>query len=165
MTELTDLEGAALADIASSGAKTSYAIARNFAQSPSEFWSGSAGSVYPMIKRLLDRGLLAATETADGKRMRTDYSLTPAGETAMRAWLLDARRAAGIGFDPLRTRAVHLNLVSAEERARFLEEVRLHLDEAARQIVAPEEPRFQAIHASVMAARKAWFKALSAIVR
>ncbi|HRC58297.1 MAG TPA: PadR family transcriptional regulator, partial [Kofleriaceae bacterium] len=134
MSELTDLEGAALAEIHRSGPTTSYAVAKAFANSPSEFWSGSAGAVYPLIERLRSRRLLRATRGKDGARVRTDYSLTASGRAALRAWLLDARRAAGIGFDPLRTRVIHLDQVSARQRAAFLAQVRAHLQQAAAQV-------------------------------
>jgi DNA-binding PadR family transcriptional regulator len=160
MPELTDLEGAALADIARNGPTTSYAVAKSFAQSPSEFWSGSAGAVYPLIKRLQTRGLLAAKEKADGKRARTDYAVTAKGRVELKNWLLDSRRAAGIGFDPLRTRAVYLDLVSASERGAFLDAVQSHLDEAATVDVWPDSPRLQKIHATVMKTRKAWIRML-----
>jgi DNA-binding PadR family transcriptional regulator len=165
MDELTDLEGAALALIARHGVTTSYVIAKTFADSPSEFWSGSAGAVYPLIKRLLEKNFIAASAAAAGKRARTDYRMTDAGRVAFRAWLLDATRAAGIGFDPLRTRAIHLDQVSAAERAQFLAEVRQHLDAAAKRDVWPDEPRLKAIHASVTAARKAWLKALMPVLK
>jgi DNA-binding PadR family transcriptional regulator len=56
MTDLTDLEGAVLADVATRGTATSYAVAQTFSQSPSEYWSGSAGAVYPLVKRLTATG-------------------------------------------------------------------------------------------------------------
>jgi DNA-binding PadR family transcriptional regulator len=163
--ELTDLEGATLVNIARASPTTAYAVAKQFADSPSEFWSGSAGAVYPLIKRMQARGLINSTEGADGKRARSDLSLTAAGTAAMRTWLLDAKRAAGLGFDPLRTRAVHLDLVSAEEREAFLDAVGRHIADAARVPVWSDSPRLQAIHASVMNARKTWFKALQTLLR
>ncbi len=165
MNELTDLEGAALADIARQGLTTGYAVAKTFAGSPSEFWSGSAGAVYPMIKRLEARGLLESVQGSDGKRARTDYRITDAGRHALRVWLLDADRAAGLGFDPLRTRAVHLDLVSAEERARFFDEVAERMRTLAQDDVWMDEPRLRRIHESVLAAREAWLKVLDAMLR
>jgi DNA-binding PadR family transcriptional regulator len=102
MDQLSDLAGAALAEIASRGGATSYAVANAFAASPSEFWSGSAGSFYPLIKRLAAQGLLEARAGATGKRRHVEYHITAAGRSALDGWLLDARRAAGMGFDPLR---------------------------------------------------------------
>jgi DNA-binding PadR family transcriptional regulator len=165
VTELTDLEGATLVQIARDSPTTAYAVARTFANSPSEFWSGSAGSVYPLIKRMQTRGLVIAAQSAQGKRAHSNLSLSKAGNAAMRVWLLDAKRAAGLGFDPLRTRAVHLDLVSAIERDTFLEEVGAHIAAAARTEVWPESPRLNAIHNAVMRSRKIWFSTLARLLK
>jgi DNA-binding PadR family transcriptional regulator len=165
MGQLTDLEGATLAELARNGPMTSYAVARNFAASPSEFWSGSAGAIYPLFKRLEKRGFLTSTEGIDGKRAKTEYALTPEGKSALMGWLLDAKRAAGLGFDPLRTRAAYLELASPAERAAFMDAVAVNTKQAASQTVWQELPRMQAIHASVMKARVAWIAILNGIVR
>jgi DNA-binding PadR family transcriptional regulator len=161
---LTDLEGAAMAEIARSGEATSYAVARSFANSPSEFWSGSVGAVYPLIQRLARRKLLAASAGSTGKRARTDYCLTRAGQAALRDWLLDTERAAGLGFDPLRIRLVHLDQVSRSERQAFLKGVNERVQAFAEREVWPEDPRLRAIHATVVAARLGWIAAVSAVV-
>jgi DNA-binding PadR family transcriptional regulator len=165
MTQLTDLEGAALADIATRGTATSYAVAQTFAQSPSEFWSGSAGAVYPLVKRLAERGLLESTAAAAGKRARLDYTITALGRAALEDWLLDARRAAGMGFDPLRTRLVHLHLVAPERRKAFLKEVRANFTEFAEQPAFVGEPVTMKIHKSWLKARAAWLSALDFVTR
>lgn len=157
---LTDLEGAALAEIASRGTATSYAVAQSFERSPSEYWSGSAGAVYPLIKRLAARGLLEASAASAGRRERLDYRITDAGRAALEAWLLDARRASGMGFDPLRTRLVHLHLVPPERRTAFLAEVRdLSRDFAAKPAFVGN-PVGMKIHASWTAARAKWLAML-----
>ena len=122
-TVLTDLEGAVLGYIASDGPVTSYAVGREFAASPSEFWTGSAGAVYPLMLRLTARGLLAGTPGARGRRRATWYTLTPDGRAELKRWLLDIDRASGMGFDPLRTRLGFMGLVSEVERRRFLDAV------------------------------------------
>lgn len=165
MTPLTDLEGAALAEVATRGTATSYAITQAFAQSPSEFWSGSAGAVYPLIKRLSARGLLEPTMAATGKRARLDYQITEQGRIALEEWLLDARHAAGMGFDPLRTRLVHLHLVTPAQRKAFLKEVRAVFQEFAEQPAFVGEPIAMKIHQSWLKARAAWIAMLDFVTR
>jgi DNA-binding PadR family transcriptional regulator len=160
MMQLTDLEGAALAEIASRGAATSYAVAQAFAQSPSEFWSGSAGAVYPLVKRLTVRGLLQPSKAATGKRQRVDYQITAEGRVALEAWLLDAQRAAGMGFDPLRTRLSFLHLVAAAKRRAFLADVRALSSDAAERPVFEGKPLMKKIHASWLNARAKWLAML-----
>ena len=158
MIVITDMEGAALAVLARRGALTSYGVARAFAGSPSEFWSGSAGAVYPMLRRLKARGLVSAARGADGDRSRTRYSVTAKGRAAFEAWLLDAERGAGWGFDPLRTRAMELDLVARAAAKRFL------ADALARseQLLAVTDDAF---HARERAVRVAWLRARIAWIR
>ncbi len=160
MDELTDLEGAALAVIARYGPTTSYAVAKNFSDSPSEFWSGSAGSVYPMIKRLEARNLIVPVKDSNNTRAKNEYTLTSQGKSVLKKWLLDAKKAAGLGFDPLRTRVVYLDLVTDKERAQFMNEVRAEFEQFSKRSYWPESPRLRQIHASVVKARRAWLKML-----
>lgn len=97
---LTELEGSVLALIGGDTPVTGYALTRMTAESPSEYWSGSAGAVYPLVKRMAERGLVLAEFGNQGKRPRTSYSLTKSGRSALKRWLLDSQRAAGLGFDP-----------------------------------------------------------------
>ncbi len=116
---LTELEGATLGVVLRDGPCTSYAVKELFRASPSEFWSGSAGSIYPLMQRLETRGLVASEQGSTGRRSRKEYRITAAGRRAFRRWLTDAERAAGMGFDPLRTRLVFFDQLSPEARARF----------------------------------------------
>lgn len=165
MKQLTDLEGATLAEIAGQGTATSYAIARVFASSPSEYWSGSAGAVYPMIKRLAARGLLEPSAAAAGKRPRIDYQITPEGRVAMEEWLLDSHRAAGLGFDPLRTRLGHLHLVAPAHRKVFLREVRAISEEFAKRPAFIGQPMMIKIHKSWLKARATWLAMLDFAIK
>jgi DNA-binding PadR family transcriptional regulator len=165
MELLTDLEGATLAEIANRGIATSYAIAQVFARSPSEYWSGSAGAVYPLIKRLAARGLLEPSAAAAGKRQRLDYHITTEGRVALEEWLLDARRAAGMGFDPLRTRLGHLHLVAPEQRKAFLKKVRAISEEFAKQPAFAGQPTMIKIHDSWLKARAAWLVMLDFAIK
>ncbi|MFY7746287.1 MAG: PadR family transcriptional regulator [Erythrobacter sp.] len=165
MSHLTDLEGAALAEVAGRGKATSYVISQAFAQSPSEYWSGSAGAVYPLIKRLAARGLLEPIAAAAGKRQRIDYRITAEGRAALENWLLDAERAAGMGFDPLRTRLAHLHLVAPEQRKAFLDQVRAITAAFAEQPAFPGLPVMIKIHQSWLKARTAWLELLDFVVK
>ena len=158
MNDLTDLEGATLAEVARRGTATSYVIASSFAGSPSEYWSGSAGAVYPLVRRLTERGYLEAHAASTGKRQRSDYSITPAGRTALTRWLLDADRAAGMGFDPLRTRLLYLDLVSPTEVATLLTEVAKRSERADAPPIFADRPAALHIHRSWWEARRFAFK-------
>jgi DNA-binding PadR family transcriptional regulator len=144
---LTEVEGAILSEIAHRGNMTAFRVRRAFETSPSVEWSGSAGAIYPAIRRLRERGLLQGEETGD-RRGTVHLSLTAAGDAAMLAWACDADRASSVGLDPFRLRAgIWMKLSSAQRRKTmrdteaairaniaYLEEYQLHLDsvEAAR---------------------------------
>jgi len=116
---LTELEGAALGVVIRDGPVTAYAVKELFRGSPSEFWSGSAGSIYPLMRRLEQRGLVTSERAETGQSRRKMYRSAPEGRRAFRRWLTDAERAAAMGFDPLRTRLVFFDRLSARDRERF----------------------------------------------
>jgi len=101
---LTELEGAILAEIHNGGYETAFQVRRAFADSLSLEWKGSAGAVYPAVKRLRVRGLIAES-TAHDKRGARRLRLTASGKTALRKWACDAKLATSVGLDPFRLRA------------------------------------------------------------
>ena len=144
---LTEVEGAILSEIAHRGNTTAFRVRRAFELSPSVEWSGSAGAIYPAIRRLRDRGLIGGEATGD-RRATVRLSLTEAGDAAMRDWACDPERASSVGIDPFRLRAGIWTLLAPAQQAKamratgaairaniaFLETYKLELDavEAAR---------------------------------
>jgi DNA-binding PadR family transcriptional regulator len=149
---LTELEGAALGVVLRDGPCTSYAVKELFRASPSDFWSGSAGAIYPLMKRLEKRGLVASEAGSTGRRSRRDYRITALGRRAFERWLTDAQRAAGMGFDPLRTRLVFFDQLSPEARSAFRDDV-----VAAMEALPPPPPGsaagLESLHTAWNAAR------------
>ena len=158
-SQVTELEGAALAVISTEGGCTAYRVKRAFEQSPSAFWSGSAGAVYPMVARLVRRGLLAeSAKPLDGRGKRT-VRITKAGRRALNAWFGDLDRATAPGFDPLRTR---LNLTDAVPESAFVDlmgqveaELRKQLDDPPAP-PGPGEARAKALYRMWLEARLEW---------
>lgn len=147
--------------IARLGSATAYAVARDFADSPSEFWSGSAGAVYPMVKRLLASGLLETDPAhVPTRRGSVHYRLTDAGRVAMEGWLLDVERASGMGFDPLRSRLLNLDLVSDERGQTFLRAVQDRVRTRARLDDHGLQPRLEPISKAWWRFRLAWLRQL-----
>lgn len=101
---LTELEGAILSEIHHRGASTAFKVRKAFQDSMSLEWRGSAGAVYPAIRRLTDRGVIDAVETSSGRRT-SHLSLTLRGVKALEDWICDSHRAASVGLDPFRLRA------------------------------------------------------------
>ena len=103
-TRLTELEGAVLTEVAQRGNRTAFKVRRAFQRSPSAHWTGSAGAVYPAIRRLVAAGILLS-ETVPGARGTRLLSLSARGEAMFDAWACDPEAACGLGFDPFRLRA------------------------------------------------------------
>lgn len=68
------------------GARTGYDIKRVTERSVQLFWGASYGQIYPELRRLEEARLVRAT-SAEGARRRREYTLTRAGERALREWL------------------------------------------------------------------------------
>ena len=69
------------------GLRTGYDIKKATDLSTRFFWGASYGQIYPELKRLTEAGLVRARPQPRGKVKRTEYSLTAAGERALRDWL------------------------------------------------------------------------------
>ena len=120
---LTELEGAVLSEIHHRGHRTAFQVRRAFQVSPSVEWSGSAGAVYPAIRRLIDAGLLRATAITTGRRGEA-LDLTEPGSAALDSWIADPVRAIGVGMDPFRLRAGLWKTLGPERRRSALIEIR-----------------------------------------
>jgi DNA-binding PadR family transcriptional regulator len=123
MATITELEGVVLGIVRSLQPCTAYAVRRQLQASPSSHWSGSAGSIYPLLGRLEEAGLVEALSDASNGRRRRLMTLTRKGTAALRGWILEAGQpevAANVS-DALRTRAFFLDALTPEERRRFVE--------------------------------------------
>lgn len=118
---LTNLENVALAQLGKIGPVTAYQVRKAFAQSSSGRYSGSAGAIYPLLRRLENDGLVRAAKSANGDQEKQLYSLTRAGRRAVKAWLFDLEPEEIFPDDPLRTRFQFLQSLSTEDRKRWIE--------------------------------------------
>ncbi len=154
-TNLTELEGATLALIGRETALTAYEIKEWYRRSPSSYWSGSAGAVYPLMKRLEAAGLVSSADRSTSKRPRRVYRLTQDGQSAMQVWLLDAARASDAGLDPLRTRLAFIAQMPVGEARGFLQQVLAEYD----TVTAPSDaPGTIALVESWVDMRRAWIQ-------
>jgi len=70
------------------GARSGYEIKRTVEMSIRYFWTISQVQIYPSLQRLEQAGLLTGRAEPQGRRPRRVYQITPAGEAALRDWLL-----------------------------------------------------------------------------
>ena len=120
---LSRLEAAILGLVSTGAPCTAYWIRKQFQSSPSSHFSGSAGAVYPAIRRLGKQGLVRGTRQQRGSRELRPYRLTNRGEQALKDWLLPPLPLEDItySFDPIRTRVYCLDALDPEERLRFVD--------------------------------------------
>lgn len=119
---LTELEAVVLGVVGRDGPCTPYAIRRLFTESPAPRWSGSAGAIYPLIRRLQRRGLVRSVEEQRGSRSRRRYRLTPAGAAKFRDWLRRPDESeTALPHDPWRTRLWFFQAITPGEARRRLE--------------------------------------------
>jgi DNA-binding PadR family transcriptional regulator len=118
---LTELDYCILGIVWRGEPMTAYAVRTHLAQSTTATWSSSTGTVYPSIRRLREKGLIAA-KSQPGPRNREPLGVTAAGKAAMKMWLVQSDvQIARATADPVRTR---VHFLSALPPARRLETLR-----------------------------------------
>ncbi len=121
---LSDLEAAAIGDILKHQPCTAHFIRTCFRESPAKHFSDSAGSVYPMMRRLEKNGYLESYEQQDGQRMVRYYRCTSAGKTALQRWLgPPVPESATLTVDPVRTRILYLGRLPKSRRTKWFDEI------------------------------------------
>jgi len=136
--QLSEIEACVLALVSEDGPATPYAIRKIFLDSPSPQWSGSAGTIYPLIERLSRRKLIHSKLRLTGKRRGHQISLTSAGSHALRLWLSHPvpEWVGGVPPDPLRTRVRFLGAISAKHQTAFLQNAYQRTQEHLRAVEA-----------------------------
>ena len=134
---LTELEGCVLGLIGLKGPCTPYVVRKEFLQSPTPYWSGSAGAIYPLIERLSRQKLIEEISSMENVRGGKLYSLTSEGKAVLKRWLYQPTNSMVIGTppDPLRQRIEFLSFLTSEKRKKFLFEVKMELEEHIKKII------------------------------
>ena len=135
---LTELEYVTLGLVSTEQPCTAYAIRMRFARSPSAHWSGSAGAIYPLMRRLEKRGYLRSGQRAGDQRRTRVFGLTPRGERELRAWLSPPLPSAAelLSIDPLRIRVRFLSVLTPTARRTFINEAIEKLSDYVRGMEA-----------------------------
>jgi DNA-binding PadR family transcriptional regulator len=120
----TELEYCVLGVIWQRGPCSAYAVRSEFAKSPSAHWSASAGSIYPVVTRLVAAGLVSARPSSKGRRVSQELRVTRPGVAALRSWIgLIDRAATSATYDSVRTRLLFLRALPNEaEREAVLDQ-------------------------------------------
>lgn len=133
-SDLTDNEGAFLALVLRIQPATAYQISRIYEESPVSNFNTSKGKIYPMIRRLAERGLIAKQPVAGDARGSEVLSCTAAGSAAVRDWVQSIRAGHLLLEDPLRTKVQSLDLLDREEQIAWIVAVKAALHEKLRAL-------------------------------
>ena len=78
---------AAVLGMVALGARSGYDVRRAAERSLRFFWALGAPQIYAQLKHLEKSGLIAGRDDARGERARRVFTVTAAGEAAMRTWI------------------------------------------------------------------------------
>ena len=82
--EITGLEILVLKIIKNNTGITGYDIIQKIASKPRGLWRGTAGSIYPILKNLAEKGLVKIEEIDDTKRLKKGYHITKEGKDILK---------------------------------------------------------------------------------
>jgi len=118
MERLSELEGVVLGMLWAMGPKTAYSIRQYFLKSPNPHWATSAGTIYPLVKRLHERGFIRSERHATGRREGLIYTVAPNGVKALKRWIgpTPPPVATAVPIDPLRLRIRFMGVLTEKER-------------------------------------------------
>ena len=144
--KLSELEGVCLGIVRKSQPCTAYRVRCALKEAPSSHWQASAGSVYPLLARLEEEGLIVATSDKDDGRGRKLLRVNAAGKRLLEKWILagtDHELIASV-TDPIRSRAFFLDALNAERRVEFIEDLIVQLESYLLETRAHLETRAEA---------------------
>jgi DNA-binding PadR family transcriptional regulator len=124
---MTDSEGAILTLVLRQQPITAYQIGKAFDASPVHTLNTSKGTLYPLIHRLHDRGLLEAESVPGDHRGTQRFSCTEVGKQAIKRWVLTIRDEHELLHDPLRKKLQGFDLLSSSEQAGWVESAQRRL--------------------------------------
>jgi DNA-binding PadR family transcriptional regulator len=118
------------------GPLTAYSIRLQFRQSPSSYWSGSAGALYPMLARLESHGLVSTATSTGTRREVKQYTITREGIESLRQWLQPPfpPEALSVNHDVLGARARFMDLLDDRQRRRWFDAAVRALDDAEHSV-------------------------------
>src|ERR1044071_1630985 len=114
--DLTDHEGTFLSLVLRIQPATAYQVTKIYEDSPVSNFNTSKGKIYPLIRRLVERGLQ--------------------GKKAVREWVTQIRPTHLLLDDPLRTKVQSFGLLSREEQIAWIVEVKERLHEKLAELEA-----------------------------
>lgn len=133
---LTEDENAFLALLARTQPATGYEIGRIYAESPVSTFGTSKGKIYPLIRRLHERGYIKKRKVPKDPRRTELLECTAKAMKAVRMWAKDIRPVDVLLDDPLRTKVQSFDLLTREEQLAWIVEAKMRLQEKLAELDA-----------------------------
>lgn len=132
--QLSDNEGTLLALVVREQPITPYQVRRVYQDSPVSNFNTSPGKIYPLIRRLQQRGLLDAKGVSGDRRGTERLECTEAGRSALKEWLKHVRPHHLMLEDPLRTKLQSFDLLNRDEQIQWVVDVKTMLSEKLDEV-------------------------------
>ena len=114
---------------------TTYELAKQVQRSLNWFWPRAERKLYDEPKRLLEQGLVSATQEMTGNRPRTVYAITRKGRSALRSWLSERPEPPTVEFEGM-VKVFFADSGSKEQLLATIDEIE---SEASRRLSALAE--------------------------
>lgn len=171
-SQLTDDEATFVALLVRVQPATAYQLSKIYADSPISNFGTSKGKIYPMIRRLKERGVIAGKTIAGDARNSEILRSTTKGRDALRRWVRQVKPSHLLPEDPLRTMVQSFELLSRDERLKWIDDVRsglrLKLAELEEYGAAVHVPFKDQVHDNAVSSiegRLDWLDRLESSVR
>lgn len=117
---VNDLDFCVAAVVCKDGPISAYGVREEFRRSMTSTWSSSAGTIYPVIQRLVRAGYISTGTAVDGRGTQL-LTITDEGRRAVAEWLIAVPLSlAAPTADPVRSRLQFLGILQPEEAAQFV---------------------------------------------
>lgn len=133
---LTDHEGTFLSLVLRLQPVTAYQVTKIYEDSPVSNFNTSKGKIYPLIRRLDERGLLVKRLVTGDRRGTEELSCTDSGREAVRSWVMEIRSTHLLLDDPLRTKVQSFGLLSNAERLQWIVAAKAQLHDKLAELDA-----------------------------
>lgn len=170
-SRLTQDEGTFLALLVRVQPATAYQLAKIYSDSPVSNFGTSKGKIYPMLRRLKERGLISARALDDARNSEM-LRCTARGRQAVRAWARDIRPSYLLPEDPLRTMLQSFDLLSKQEQEEWIANARRGLEAKRQELekygATVHVPYHDQVHDNALTAlnsRLAWLDRVEASLR
>lgn len=131
---LSTTEYTILGIVGKAGPCTTYAVMKELASSGSSYYKDRAGTTYPVVERLLKRGLIEAGENRRSRKLR----ITIAGKEELKKWLTPPLPDHDVAhtLDLIRLRMYFLAALDEKQQELFVDRA---LDSLKRHLANTEE--------------------------